>query len=324
MKTRELGRLGLKVSEQALGCMSMSEFYGTPDQDEAIATIKLAVELGITLFDTADAYGPYTNEELVGRVLGPIHDTVQIATKFGLVRGQGTFTEFSGSPEYVRKACDASLQRLGIDYIDLYYQHRTDPQVPIEDTVGAMSELVIAGKIKYLGLSEVSPEVLRRAHAVHPLTALQTEWSLFSRDCESSTLPVARELGIGFVAYSPLGRGMLTGKLVSSEDLASDDYRRYLPRFRRGSFEHNVAIANRLQDIALRKKTTSGQIALAWLAAQGEDVVTLPGTKRRTYLQENIEATNMDLSPEEISEIDELFPLDSAEGNRYRNMDVVF
>jgi aryl-alcohol dehydrogenase-like predicted oxidoreductase len=318
MRSRTLGTQGLVVSEIGLGCMGMSEFYGASDDAESIATIHRALELGITLLDTADAYGPFTNEELVGRAIRGRRDQVILATKFGNVRGEhGERLGVNGTPEYVRAACDASLQRLGVDHIDLYYQHRVDPNVPIEDTVGAMAELVRQGKVRYLGLSEAAPQTIRRAQAVHPITALQTEYSLWSRDPEDAILPTVRALGIGFVAYSPLGRGFLTGQVKTLDDLAPDDFRRTSPRFQGENFQKNLQVVDRVRQIAAEKGATAGQIALAWLLAQGEDVVPIPGTKRRTYLEENVAATGVTLSPADLARIDEAAPKGVAAGARY-------
>src|SRR5947199_1399263 len=286
MRTRTLG--GLTVSAQGLGCMGMSEFYGTGDQAEAERTIHRALDLGITFLDTADIYGPFTNERLVGAAIRDRRDKVVLATKFGNVRSEdGAFLGVNGSPEYVRQACDASLARLGIDTIDLYYQHRVDPKVPIEDTVGAMAQLVRAGKVRYLGLSEAAPATIRRAHATHPISALQTEYSLWSRDPEDEILPTCRELGIGFVAYSPLGRGFLSGQLRRYSDLAPDDWRRSNPRFQGENFAKNLALVARIADLARAKRCAPSQLALAWVLAQGRDIVPIPGTKRVRYLEEN-------------------------------------
>jgi aryl-alcohol dehydrogenase-like predicted oxidoreductase len=287
MQTRTLGQ-GLEVSAMGLGCMGMSEFYGRADEDEAISTIHRALELGITFLDTADMYGPFTNEKLVGRAIADRRDQVVLATKFGNVRGEnGERLGIDGSPEYVRRACDASLQRLGTDHIDLYYQHRVDQTVPIEETVGAMAELVQQGKVRHLGLSEAAPTTIRRAHAVHPITALQTEYSLWTRDPEEEILPTVRELGIGFVPYSPLGRGFLTGRFQRTDDLAEDDFRRGHPRFQGANLERNLELVERARAIAAGKGVTAGQLALAWVLAQGEDVAPIPGTKRVRYLEEN-------------------------------------
>jgi len=319
MRTRKLGKQGLEVSEQGLGCMGMSEFYGRTDESEAIATIHRALELGVTLLDTSDMYGPFTNERLVGRAVSGRHDNVVIATKFGIVRGEnGEALGVSGRAEYVRSACDASLDRLGIEAIDLYYQHRVDPEVPIEETVGAMSELVEAGKVRYLGLSEAGPDTLRRASAVHPISALQTEYSLWTRDPEEEVLPTARELGIGFVAYSPLGRGFLTGALRSARDLSEGDVRaERFPRFEQENLERNLRLVDRLEEMAQEKDATPGQLAIAWVLSRGPDVVPIPGTKRVKYLEENAAAGEVELSADDIRELDEAFPPGSAAGERY-------
>jgi aryl-alcohol dehydrogenase-like predicted oxidoreductase len=314
MNRRRLG--DLEVSAMGLGCMGMSEFYGTPDEDQAIATIHRARELGIDFLDTADMYGPFTNERLVGRATAGRRDEFVIATKFGNMRSDdGGFLGISGKPDYVRSACDASLERLGVDHIDLYYQHRVDPETPIEETVGAMKELVEAGKVRHLGLSEASPETIRRAHAVHPITALQTEWSLWTRDIEEHILPAARELGIGVVPYSPLGRGFLSGRFTSPEELDENDFRRHGPRFTGENLERNLALVEKVREIAAEKGCTPGQLALAWVLAQGEDVVPIPGTKRRTYLEENLAAVDVRLSAEDLARIDAEVP--AAAGDRY-------
>jgi aryl-alcohol dehydrogenase-like predicted oxidoreductase len=319
MEQRTLGTQGLRVSEQGLGCMGMSEHYGTPDEAEAVATIARALELGITFLDTADIYGPFTNERLVGRAVALHRDEVVLATKFGNVRGEdGSSRGIRGDPEYVRQACDASLARLGVDVIDLYYQHRVDPSVPIEETVGAMAELVTAGKVRYLGLSEAGPQTLRRACATAPITALQTEYSLWSRDVEGEILPVARELGIGFVAYSPLGRGFLTGAFRSATDLPETDSRRQrFPRFAEENLTRNLRLLEQVERLADEKGATPGQVALAWVLAQGNDVVPIPGTKRRRYLEENAAASDLVLADEELRRLAEAFPPGAAAGERY-------
>lgn len=325
MKQRILGNQGLVVSELGLGCMGMSEFYGITDDSEAIATIHRAVELGITFFDTADMYRVGHNEELVGKALQHCRDKVIIATKFGNVRGSdGSFLGVNGKPEYVRSACDASLKRLGIEVIDLYYQHRVDPNTPIEETVSAMAELVQAGKVRYLGLSEAASATIRRAQAVHPITALQTEYSLWSREPEVEILPTCRELGIGFVPYSPLGRGFLTGKIKSMDTLAEGDYRaeRY-PRFQSGNLQQNLKLVEKIEQMASVKGIKPGQLALAWVLAQGEDIVPIPGTKRRTYLEENIAATAVTLTQTELEQIEQALPLGVAVGDRYPDMSSV-
>jgi len=302
--------------------MGMSEFYGTGDEGESIATIHRALDLGVTLLDTADMYGPFTNEELVGRAVSGRRDEVVLATKFGNERApDGTRIGINGRPEYVRSACDASLRRLGVDHIDLYYQHRVDPDTPIEDTVGAMAELVSAGKVRHLGLSEAAPGTIRRAHAVHPITALQTEWSLWTRDPETDgVLETVRELGIGFVAYSPLGRGFLSGAYRTLDDLDADDFRRHNPRFQGENFEKNLQLVERVKEMAATKGVTAAQLALAWVLAQGDDVVPIPGTKRRTNLEENVSADDIILTPEELRHIDEVLPVGAAAGDRYGDM----
>jgi len=306
--------------------MGMSEFYGAGDEAESIATIHRALELGVTFFDTADMYGPFLNEELVGRALSGRRDQVVLATKFGNERTpDGTRIGVNGRPEYVRSACDASLRRLGVDHIDLYYQHRVDPDTPIEDTVGAMAELVSAGKVRHLGLSEAAPGTIRRAHTVHPITALQTEWSLWTRDPESDgVLDTVRQLGIGFVPYSPLGRGFLTGAFQKPEDLDEDDFRRHNPRFQGENFQKNLQLVEQVKAIALAKKVTPSQLALAWVLAQGDDVVPIPGTKQRRYLEENVGADDIRLTHEELRRIDEVFPVGAAAGDRYGDMTPVY
>jgi aryl-alcohol dehydrogenase-like predicted oxidoreductase len=318
MKTRKLGDRGLLVSELGLGCMGMSEFYGARDERESIETIHRALDLGVTMLDTADMYGPFENERLVGRAIRDRRDRVVIATKFGNVRGEdGSFLGVSGQPDYVRQACDASLQRLGVEVIDLYYQHRVDPTVPIEDTIGAMAELVQQGKVLHLGMSEANPTTIRRAQKIHPIAALQTEYSLWSRDPEDEILATTRELGIGFVAYSPLGRGFLSGQITSPEDLAEDDFRRRSPRFQGENFSKNLQLVERVKAIAAQKNVTPSQLALAWLLAQGDDIVPIPGTRRQKNLEENIAATEITLTAAELEQIEAIAPKGVASGDRY-------
>jgi len=317
MDTRELGTQGLTVSTLGLGCMGMSEFYGSADEGEAVRTIHRALDLGVTLLDTADMYGPFKNEELVGAAIADRRDQVVLATKFGIQRNPEDPTKrgVNGRPDYVHQACDASLRRLGLDVIDLYYQHRVDPDVDIEETVGAMGELVDAGKVRFLGLSEAGPDTIRRAHAVHPISALQTEYSLWSRDPEEEILPVLRELGIGFVPYSPLGRGFLSGQIRSLDDLDADDYRRASPRFQGENFQKNLDLVDRLEELAREKGCSASQLALAWVLAQGEDLVPIPGTKRVKYLEENVEAAEVTLDAGDLERIAEALP--QAAGDRY-------
>ncbi len=321
MQTRRLGGQGLEVSQQGLGCMGMSEFYGGTDDAESLATIQRALELGVTLIDTADMYGPFTNERLVGRAIAGRRDQVVLATKFGNVRGEhGERLGIRGDAAYVREACDASLRRLGVETIDLYYQHRVDPNVPIEETVGAMAELVAAGKVRWLGLSEAAPETIRRAHAVHPISALQTEYSLWTRDVERKILPTVRELGIGFVAYSPLGRGFLSGRWRSPEEIPDGDFRKGNPRFQGENFARNMALVERVRELADAKDATPAQLALAWVMHRGDDVVPIPGTKRRSYLEENVGASAIELTEDDMRALDEAVPVGAAAGERYPDM----
>jgi len=324
MRTRTLGT-SLAVSCEGLGCMGMSEFYGHGDEAESVATIRRAIDLGVDFLDTADMYGPFVNEELVGRAIAGRRDEVVLATKFGIERlPDGTRVGINGRPEYVRRACDASLKRLGVERIDLYYQHRVDRSTPIEETVAAMAGLVAAGKVAHLGLSEASPETIRRAHAVHPITALQSEWSLWSRDPETNgVLETVRELGIGFVAYSPLGRGFLSGEITSTDDLAPGDFRRHNPRFAGDNLTRNLLLVRAVRDLAAKRGVTASQVALAWVLARGDDVVPIPGTKRRRYLEENVAAAVLELDPSELAALEEAFPPGATAGDRYADLSAI-
>ena len=324
MDHRKLGRQGLEVGALGLGCMGMSEFYGASDESEAIATIHRAIDLGVELFDTADAYGPFKNEKLVGRAIRDRRDRVVIATKFGNQRREdGSWVGINGKPDYVRSACEGSLQRLGVDHIDLYYQHRVDNTVPIEETIGAMADLVRQGKVRYIGMSEAAPQTIRRAHKVHPITALQTEYSLWSRDPEAQILPTVRELGIGFVAYSPLGRGFLSGKIRSLDDLDANDWRRRNPRFSAENFSKNLDVVKRVEEISREKRVTPSQLALAWVLSRGRDIVPIPGSRSRSHLEENVKALDIRLSERDLQRIDEAFPPGLAAGDRYPDMSTV-
>ena len=318
MQTRTLGKSGLTTSALGLGCMGMSDFYGQSDDQESIATLRHAVERGVVFLDTADMYGVGRNETLVGQAIAGLRDRVCLATKFGNVRAaDGSFLRVDGSPDYVRQSCDASLKRLGVEVIDLYYQHRVDPNTPIEDTVSAMAELVKEGKVRHLGLSEAAPATIRRAHAVHPIAALQSEYSLWSRDVETEILPTVRELGIGFVPYSPLGRGFLTGQIAKPEDLAPDDFRRHMPRFQGDNFQRNLDLVEHLRRLAAEKGCQPSQLALAWVLAQGEDIIPIPGTRRVKYLDENIGSLDVRLTPADLAAIDEVLPHGATAGERY-------
>jgi aryl-alcohol dehydrogenase-like predicted oxidoreductase len=323
MKTRRLGQ-GLEVSAIGLGCMGMSEFYGPGDEAESIATIRRALDLGVDFLDTADMYGPFTNERLVGKAIADRRGEVVLATKFGNERREdGSWVGINGSSDYVRKACEASLERLGVDHIDLYYQHRVDTKTPIEETVGAMKELVDAGKVRHLGLSEAAPETIRRAHAVHAISALQSEYSLWTRDPEDAVLETVRELGIGFVAYSPLGRGFLSGQFKTVDDVPEDDFRRRNPRFQGANFARNIELVEQVEEIATEKGVTASQLALAWVLAQGDDIVPIPGTKRVRYLEQNAAAADVELSPDDLQRLEDAFPKGATAGDRYPDMSTV-